>query len=330
MLFILLLSLVSLVSTQTIVPTTSSSSFPGCALSCSPLLQAQTLCVPPSAPVSNEATYVNCFCQSSLLSTLYSTPDGPCDSVCTIESDRQLLQSWYKNFCASGGAGAIVATTTVAPTTLLTSTGSNDAAATASGTSQDSTSATSQSWIGSHWRWVMMLGILMVGLALLALLAVCLKRRHRRKLEAKRASASGFPIDREKAGSRASNANLEALFGPAQHMAATRGWEYPHDQDKALETGPAASGSQRKESGKVRREHSGRGKDRDRIDVHEVGGEDSITEIGSSPSRPGPRKTKSQRRRERETEQVRNHRIGQRSRSSRGKDVERDRGFERS
>jgi hypothetical protein len=99
-----------------LVPTSASSSFPACALSCTLLQQAQSACVPPEASVTNQATYVNCFCQSGYLTTLHSSPNGVCDSSCPGASDRQLLESWYNNFCSSNAA----TTTTTAGTQSTT------------------------------------------------------------------------------------------------------------------------------------------------------------------------------------------------------------------
>jgi hypothetical protein len=84
-----------------------------------------------------------------------------------------------------------------------------------------------------------------VGLPLLAWLLVCLKRRHRRKVEDRRAAASGFPTqDARRAGARSATPEL---WGPhqvnispqtpihamltrrLQHMHHTKGWEYSND-----------------------------------------------------------------------------------------------------
>src|SRR4030081_1619708 len=74
---------------QTILPSTASTSFPACALSCSLLIQAQNSCIPPTAPVTDQYFYDLCFCQTPLLSQLHASPDGTCDAYCTVESDRQ-------------------------------------------------------------------------------------------------------------------------------------------------------------------------------------------------------------------------------------------------
>lgn len=59
-----------------------------------------------------------------------------------------------------------------------------------------------------------MVGILALGLALLAWFCVWLKRRHRRKVDERRAAASGFPTAAEKRGG-AQSATPD-LWGPHQ------------------------------------------------------------------------------------------------------------------
>lgn len=150
-----------------------------------------------------------------------------------------------------------------------------------------------------------MVAILIVALGGLAFLAVWLKRRHKRKAEEKRAALSGFPIEREKAGSRASTANLESLFGPAQHMAATRGWEYPDESN-----GPAAAaiaGEKRRFTRNSQRHSSRRSKN------SEVA--DTIQEVSADRSR-------SRKRRDYEKERERNKAIERGLRGAKGKDIE--------
>jgi hypothetical protein len=87
----------------TLLPSSASDSFPACGLSCTVLQKAQDGCVPPAAPKTGQSTYVSCFCESALISSLHSNPDSVCQNACKSASDRALLQDWYNNFCASGG-----------------------------------------------------------------------------------------------------------------------------------------------------------------------------------------------------------------------------------
>lgn len=92
----------------------------------------------------------------------------------------------------------------------------------------------------SHWQWVLMLIILIVGLSALALLAVFLKRRHARKVDERRAALSGFPAARS--GSSPEIGHGRDMWGPHQHMAHTRGWEYTSEQDREMREASAAAG----------------------------------------------------------------------------------------
>lgn len=111
-----------------------------------------------------------------------------------------------------------------------------------------------------------MLGILLIGLGIIAFLAVYLKRRHRRKVEEKRAALSGFPPRPPSGRNRTPTPSLgPELWGPHQHMAHTQGWEYTHEQDTVsegvvLETGKKGKKIRREESQKAVSRHNSRSK----------------------------------------------------------------------
>lgn len=72
-----------------------------------------------------------------------------------------------------------------------------------------------------------MLAILIIGLGVLAWLAIWLKKRHRRKVEAQRAAASGFNYDQEKRADKVGRQSPgPELWGPHQMMQATKGYGY--------------------------------------------------------------------------------------------------------
>jgi len=163
---------IAITTAQTILPSTPSASFPACALSCSLLIQAQESCIPPTAPVTDQYFYDLCFCQSPLLSKLHASPDGTCDTYCTVESDRQLLQSWYNGFCASQTAStrptSSATSSTIAPpvstvtsgvSTVIviippTSVASSSVSPTTTGSSSTigSTSSSGNSWYVSPYK----------------------------------------------------------------------------------------------------------------------------------------------------------------------------------
>ncbi|KAL4988188.1 hypothetical protein BDW68DRAFT_98438 [Aspergillus falconensis] len=168
-------------------PTAASSSFPACGLTCSVLAQADDSCTPPTAQVTNQETYVSCFCQSDLLKNFQTTADGTCDDTCTSSDDRQLLQQWYVDFCDSGGDTQSNSGTTEDSTGNNSSSGNNNgtssgnSAADSSGSSAASHRAGPQSWWDGHYQWVIMVIVLAVGFTVIAVVGVWLKRRHDRK-----------------------------------------------------------------------------------------------------------------------------------------------------
>ena len=110
-----------LASAQTLISPT----LPSCAQQCSVLQQAQTACIPAGgAPVSDQATYQSCFCQSNFLTQLQSPSPVQLCSSCSA-SDMAAIQSWFKATCQPGAANngptttpSITSSSTTAPTTF--------------------------------------------------------------------------------------------------------------------------------------------------------------------------------------------------------------------
>ncbi|PTU23528.1 hypothetical protein P175DRAFT_0432066 [Aspergillus ochraceoroseus IBT 24754] len=155
----------------TLLPSAASDTFPECGLTCTTFTEAETGCVPPAAPVTNQATYVSCFCQSSLLTTFRSSADGTCDTTCTKESDRKLLQEWYLNYCKTDGSSSDSSSTT-SKSSANSSSNSTSAASTADA------STVPKTWWDGHYQWIIMVIILAIGFTAIAVLGVWLKRRH--------------------------------------------------------------------------------------------------------------------------------------------------------
>ncbi|KAI9931425.1 hypothetical protein ASPWEDRAFT_25697 [Aspergillus wentii DTO 134E9] len=184
--FILSLSTTVLAESSILLPSAASDSFPACGLSCSLLQQAQSGCVPPKAPENDKSVYVSCFCQSALISQLHNSPDGTCDDTCTSSSDRSLLQTWFNDYCSSGGnikddtSGDPVVNT---PTTTADSPTDSSTMAASTATSSAAVKANSapQSWWDGHYQWVIMVIVLIVAFTIIIIVGVWLKRRHAAK-----------------------------------------------------------------------------------------------------------------------------------------------------
>jgi len=99
------------------VATTLPNTLPACAQQCTVLTGAQQSCA------SNAAAYQSCFCQSALLSQLYSSQPVQLCTQCSA-TDMASIQTWYKGSCQNGApvAAANQPTTTPATTTSPTTT----------------------------------------------------------------------------------------------------------------------------------------------------------------------------------------------------------------
>ncbi|KAL2830362.1 hypothetical protein BJY01DRAFT_119246 [Aspergillus pseudoustus] len=210
-LFYLTLAFSSTILTQdvSLLPSAASDSFPACGLTCPNLIQADDACTPPTTAVTNQQTYVTCFCQSALLAAFQTTPWGTCDTVCTTQADATLLQQWYNNFCANGGNTEDTDTssdtddeTEDSTTGSSNSNNSNNNSNNSNNNSDsnsnntDSTNSTAaadtasssasgsrnnpqpQSWWDGHYKWVIMVIVLIVGFSTIAAVGIWLKKRH--------------------------------------------------------------------------------------------------------------------------------------------------------
>ncbi|EEQ86814.2 uncharacterized protein BDCG_01934 [Blastomyces dermatitidis ER-3] len=242
---------------QSLVPTTGSATFPECAVGCPLLQEAQANCVPPAAPVTDQATYRSCFCQSSLLQALHSSPNGVCDAVCP-PAELNTLQQWYAGLCATGNPEVTQTTTTLATSTTTSSNAGPDPG---TETSSKVHYEAPPSWFSTHWRWVVMIIVLAIGFTALTLLLVYLKRRHKRKrayqapfTPAQSAVADGDGGRSNYSGRQPTSRNLVAAalgddtWGPQQHLA--------HPPTKGLENDVSSAGTHRgTEPGQFTRAH---------------------------------------------------------------------------
>ncbi|KAK4553252.1 hypothetical protein LTR86_009552 [Recurvomyces mirabilis] len=185
---LLVIALAALGSTQLL--TNGNSQLPSCASTCPLLSQAAAAC---GGTTSATQQIWSCFCQSGYLRTLYTSPAGICDAVCTNPSDNQQVMTWYTTNCGgdlgqsehanAGGATTVIITSTSTSPAASTVASSTNTAGAAAGSSSSSGNSSGQkgSWWSSHYKWVIMLIALFVGLLLLALIAVFIKRRYDRK-----------------------------------------------------------------------------------------------------------------------------------------------------
>lgn len=121
------------------------SKLPSCAFNCQLLTQAQSLCVPPTAPTADPAVYQTCFCNSNYVAPFRAGGTaGVCDAECPVASDLTKIQQWFTGLCTGGAVVIPNNGVTVATGTTTSS------AATGTASSESSTSSGSGS---GHKSW---------------------------------------------------------------------------------------------------------------------------------------------------------------------------------
>ncbi|KAG9959709.1 hypothetical protein KCU61_g7254, partial [Aureobasidium melanogenum] len=167
------------------------SALPSCAQQCTILQNAQTGCIPPAAPVTDATIYESCFCQSGYLTTLKAAGSTICSDVCDA-SDVAKIASWYQSNCADNGvaaaakvsAGATTDSTSTTPASTATSsqsTSTSTSSSSSQGTSSSQDADPHHDWWTDHWKWIVMLIVVFVGLAILTTILVLLRRRYHRR-----------------------------------------------------------------------------------------------------------------------------------------------------
>ncbi|KAJ6784656.1 hypothetical protein PWT90_03219 [Aphanocladium album] len=158
----------------TIVPFADRNKLPQCAVSCKALYDANANCVPPLIPSGPVSNYEACFCVNQNVAALSTATDAVCNDVCGGEQGGQSsVASWFGSLChvtapAGGNAGKTTATAT-------STKGSS------SGSSGSKSTDPNAPWISTHWQWVIMLVVLVVGIAGIWIGACIWRRRYLRR-----------------------------------------------------------------------------------------------------------------------------------------------------
>ncbi|KAG9248340.1 hypothetical protein BJ878DRAFT_413006 [Calycina marina] len=143
------------------------STLPDCAALCGPLFDVQGACVPPAVTTASKS----CFCADSRLKD-FTTGTAGVESVCGDASCQdtdslQALETWYQTFCN------LVVTSTTAVT-------SGAAGSTGTGTISPSSPAATV-YPTCHWKWVIMLIIMVIAIVGGWIGAALLRKRYVRK-----------------------------------------------------------------------------------------------------------------------------------------------------
>ncbi|TAQ88118.1 hypothetical protein B7494_g3586 [Chlorociboria aeruginascens] len=158
-----------------IVPFTSG--LPPCATKCGKLYDVQGACTPPQLAT----TSISCFCSDARTSPIAQSGTEGAAAVCVnagcSDADLLKIQSWYDGFCGLSGAAATTSTSSTRGTAASTST------STSSASNKGSSGSTNNTWIGTHWKWVIMLVVLVVAIVGGWIIACIFRKRYLSKKE---------------------------------------------------------------------------------------------------------------------------------------------------
>ncbi|CAK7210806.1 hypothetical protein SBRCBS47491_000903 [Sporothrix bragantina] len=151
-------------------------SLPACATNCGHLYDANGACVPPAAPTGAVSQYASCFCNNALISAFSTGTAGVCDDACTTDAGGlSSIHVWFSSYCSAEQKN-------VATNTASTSTGTSTATSTSTNSSSNSGSkSTNNSWIATHYQWVIFIVVMVVGITSLWVGACVWHRRYLRK-----------------------------------------------------------------------------------------------------------------------------------------------------
>lgn len=145
---------------ETFVPFTA---LPSCASQCGPLFDANGACAP-TGVTSAPSAIASCFCSNPKVTGFSAGTAGVCDNACTVNAnDIGSIRNWFTSFCANPATITSLAQTGATSTAIV---GQN---------------ANRGDWLSTHWQWVVMIVILVVGIAGIWIGACVWRRRYIRK-----------------------------------------------------------------------------------------------------------------------------------------------------
>ncbi|KJZ72118.1 hypothetical protein HIM_08491 [Hirsutella minnesotensis 3608] len=199
----------------TIPPFNDVGKLPDCAKQCGPLYDANGACVPPAAPQAEPSAWIGCFCADARVAAFSKGPAGVCDTACQgNQAGLQSIAKWFQGVCSA---------------TPNKAGGNNQNGAKGGGNNndggQDDTSITPSpasnggggDWLSTHWQWVIMLVILVVGIAAIWIGACVWRRRYLRKKDSQTMLSQKTPVTA--AGVPGSDSTTPMTFSrdPEQH-----------------------------------------------------------------------------------------------------------------
>lgn len=157
----------------TIAPFNDINKLPACAAGCQPLWDANGACVPPAVAAADAKVYGQCFCANHNVAAFSTAASGVCDNACPGDAKgMSSIAGWFSSFC-DVKAGNTPKTTGATSAGATSTPGSSNSGSSNSGGGGD--------WLSTHWQWVIMLVILVVGIAGIWIGACIWRRRYLRK-----------------------------------------------------------------------------------------------------------------------------------------------------
>ncbi|EHA49495.1 hypothetical protein MCOR27_000883 [Pyricularia oryzae] len=141
------------------------STLPACAGQCGPLFDANGACAP-AGVTSAPAAIASCFCSNPKVAPFSAGTAGVCDNACAASpTDFGSIRNWFTSFCAN-------------PATVTGIGSGQNGASTSTAVPGQSNNG---DWLSSHWQWVVMIVILVVGISCIWIGACVWRRRYIRK-----------------------------------------------------------------------------------------------------------------------------------------------------
>ncbi|KAH7073110.1 hypothetical protein BKA63DRAFT_604744 [Paraphoma chrysanthemicola] len=160
---------------------------PACAASCKIISTAESICVPPAAPVSNKETYVDCFCQSAYLKTLHANGEI-CHGICSHEDDTTISR-YYNEFCGTPAPVSSSSATALPAPTPIASSEAVEPSQPAPDPPKESEAKPRKHgvWLHNNWKYLVVAGVLIV-VALVILFGLAFLHRNQKKKRAEEAN----------------------------------------------------------------------------------------------------------------------------------------------
>ena len=208
-------------------------SFPPCVRDCGKLYDANGACVPPEKPAGDLGSYASCFCADARVSPFATGTDGVCAAgVCSADPNAlQSVHGWFTSFCSQNARALPTTTSGSGQQGGSGNSGNQGPGGDWYGFSPLSSAPFVGSWltarrgrISMHWRWVIFIVVVVLGIIGIWVGACVWRRRYLRKKDRQYALGKSLAAARHPAPAGQSQRSVHlpqaGLFAPASISAA--------------------------------------------------------------------------------------------------------------